>query len=54
MFRLSSRQVLDLLSARNPRGNDLDFAANFLQMCFAVPCEPYIVNPIISRALGAS
>ena len=20
-------------------------------MCFAVPCEPYIVNPVISRAL---
>jgi citrate synthase len=31
--------------------NDLDFAANFLQMCFAVPCEPYVVNPIVARAL---
>src|SRR5882757_7860980 len=31
--------------------NDLDYTANFLQMCFAVPCEPYVVNPIISRAL---
>jgi citrate synthase len=31
--------------------NDLDFAANFLQMCFAVPCEPYVVNPILARAL---
>jgi citrate synthase len=31
--------------------NDLDFAANFLQMCFAVPCEPYVVNPVIARAL---
>jgi citrate synthase len=31
--------------------NDLDYTSNFLQMCFAVPCEPYIVNPIISRAL---
>ena len=31
--------------------NDLDYAANFLQMCFAVPCEPYKVNPILSRAL---
>jgi hypothetical protein len=28
MFRPSSRQVLDLLSARNPRGDDLDFAAD--------------------------
>ncbi len=31
--------------------NDLDYASNFLQMCFAVPCEPSVVNPIISRAL---
>ena len=31
--------------------NDLEFTANFLQMCFAVPCEPYVVNPIVARAL---
>jgi citrate synthase len=31
--------------------NDLDFTANFLQMCFAVPCEPYVVNPVVARAL---
>ena len=31
--------------------NDLDYTSNFLQMCFAVPSEPYIVNPVISRAL---
>ena len=31
--------------------NDLDFAANFLQMCFAVPCEPFVVNPVVARAL---
>ena len=31
--------------------NDLDYTSNFLQMCFAVPCEPYFVNPVISRAL---
>jgi citrate synthase len=31
--------------------NDLDMASNFLQMCFAVPCEPYVVNPIIAKAL---
>ena len=31
--------------------NDLDYTSNFLQMCFAVPCEPYVVNPILSRAL---
>ena len=31
--------------------NDLDYTSNFLQMCFAVPCEPYVVNPVVSRAL---
>jgi citrate synthase len=31
--------------------NDLDYTSNFLQMCFAVPCEPYQINPVISRAL---
>ncbi len=31
--------------------NDLDYAANFLHMCFAVPAETYNVNPIIARAM---
>ena len=31
--------------------NDLDYASNFMQMCFAVPCEPYHVNPVLTRAL---
>lgn len=31
--------------------NDLDYASNFLRMCFAVPCEDYEVNPILSRAM---
>ncbi len=31
--------------------NDLDFASNFLNMCFAVPAEPFNVNPILSRAM---
>ena len=31
--------------------NDLDYASNFLQMCFAVPCEPYVVDPVLARAL---
>jgi citrate synthase len=31
--------------------NDLDYASNFLQMCFAVPCEPYVVNPTVAKAL---
>jgi citrate synthase len=31
--------------------NDLDYASNFLRMCFAVPAENYQVNPILSRAM---
>jgi citrate synthase len=31
--------------------NDLKYAENFLQMMFGVPCEPYKVNPILSRAM---
>ena len=31
--------------------NDLDYASNFLHMCFAVPCEEYEVDPILSRAM---
>ncbi len=31
--------------------NNLDYTSNFLRMCFAVPCEEYEVNPVLSRAL---
>ncbi|WP_237154680.1 citrate synthase [Oryzibacter oryziterrae] len=31
--------------------NDLDYASNFLRMCFAVPTEDYEVNPILARAM---
>ena len=31
--------------------NDLDYASNFLRMCFAVPCEDYQVSPVLSRAM---
>ena len=31
--------------------NHLGYAANFLHMTFAVPCEPYKVNPVLARAL---
>jgi citrate synthase len=31
--------------------NDLDYASNFMRMCFAVPCEDYTVNPVLARAL---
>ena len=31
--------------------NDLSYAANFLHMCFAVPAEEYVVNPILARAM---
>jgi citrate synthase len=31
--------------------NDLSYAGNFLHMCFAVPCEPYKVNPVLEKAM---
>ncbi|MEJ2117835.1 MAG: citrate synthase, partial [Alphaproteobacteria bacterium] len=31
--------------------NNLDYASNFLHMCFAVPCDEYQVNPILARAM---
>ncbi|MEO1687573.1 MAG: citrate synthase, partial [Pseudomonadota bacterium] len=31
--------------------NDLDYAGNFLRMCFAVPAEDYVVDPILSKAM---
>ncbi|RLJ41763.1 citrate synthase [Litoreibacter meonggei] len=31
--------------------NDLDYAANFLHMCFSVPAENYEVDPILARAM---
>jgi len=31
--------------------NDLNFAENFLYMTFAVPAEPYKVNPVLARAM---
>ena len=31
--------------------NELDYASNFLNMCFAVPAEEYHVNPVIARAM---
>src|ERR1700744_6744583 len=31
--------------------NDLDYCSNMLHMLFAVPCEPYEVDPVASQAL---
>jgi citrate synthase len=31
--------------------NSLAYSANFLNMCFAVPCEEYQVNPVLARAM---
>jgi len=31
--------------------NELSYAGNFMHMMFATPCEPYVVNPVIERAL---
>ena len=31
--------------------NSLSYAGNFLHMCFAVPAEDYVVNPILEKAM---
>jgi len=31
--------------------NDLNYSENFLRMCFAVPAEDYVVNPILAKAM---
>src|ERR1700726_2413847 len=31
--------------------NSLSFSENFLNMCFAVPCEEYKINPVLADAL---
>ena len=31
--------------------NELKYSANFLHMCFAVPCEEYKVDPMLARAM---
>ena len=34
----------------HPR-NDLKYAENFLRMCFAVPAEDYVVDPVLAKAM---
>jgi citrate synthase len=31
--------------------NDLDYTENFMRMCFAVPAEDYVVDPVLADAL---
>jgi citrate synthase len=31
--------------------NSLDYAGNFLNMCFSVPAEEYVVDPILAKAM---
>ncbi len=31
--------------------NDLGYVGNFLYMLFGTPCEPYVVNPVIKKAI---
>jgi citrate synthase len=31
--------------------NNLSYSENFLRMCFAVPAEDYVVNPILAKAM---
>lgn len=32
--------------------NNLSYAENFLNMCFSVPAEPYVINPVVARAMN--
>ena len=32
--------------------NDLDYAENFLRMCFSVPAEDYVSNPVLVKAMN--
>src|SRR5665213_3633118 len=34
----------------SPR-NNLTYSENFLRMCFAVPAEDYVINPVLTRAM---
>ena len=34
----------------SPR-NDLSYAENFLRMCFAVPAEDYVIDPVLAKAM---
>jgi citrate synthase len=31
--------------------NDLNYAENFLHMCFSVPAEPYKISPVLAKAM---
>jgi len=31
--------------------NDLSYAENFLYMCFGLPAEPYVINPVLANAM---
>ena len=31
--------------------NSMSYAGNFLHMCFSVPCEEYVVNPVLEKAM---
>ena len=48
-YRSDGLQILNRQPFVYP--NNLDYAGNFLHMCFSVPAEEYVVNPIIAKAL---
>ncbi|MCK5820002.1 MAG: citrate (Si)-synthase [Psychromonas sp.] len=58
-FRLLSKMpTLAAMSYKYTQGqpfmypkNSLSYAGNFLQMMFATPCEDYVVNPVLERAM---
>ncbi len=59
MFRLISKiPTIAAMCYRYNQGlpfvyprNDLDYTANFMHMMFSTPCEKYVPNPVLVRAL---
>ncbi|QKJ67580.1 citrate (Si)-synthase [Deefgea piscis] len=59
MFRLISKiPTIAAMCYRYNQGlpfvyprNDLSYTANFMHMMFSTPCEPYVPNPVLVRAL---
>ncbi|MDG1825729.1 MAG: citrate/2-methylcitrate synthase, partial [Henriciella sp.] len=52
--RMGERQMIQqdgrLMSTRSVRGQ-LGYAENFLRMCFSIPAEKYVPNPVLIRAM---
>ena len=45
-------QIFFLGQPFNYPRNNLNYAENFLHMCFAVPAEEYVVDPVLADAMN--